>query len=62
MKSSPLAEDAQANQREASQNNDIDMQEIVEIDRVLQSIQCELVNNSSKLTDIEKRIKRTSKS
>ena len=62
MKSPNLAEDVQANQREASHNNDLDKEDILLIDRVLQSIQCELVNNTSKLTQIEKRIKRTSKS
>ena len=34
------------------------MQEFLGIDKVLQSIQGELINNTSKLTGIDKRVKR----
>ena len=40
-----------------SEDNHLDMQEFLGIDKVLQSIQ-ELLNNTSKLTEINKRIKR----
>ena len=43
------------------QNPDLDMQEFLGIDKALQSIQDELVNNTSKLTEIDKRIKRDTK-
>ena len=47
--------------REASQNTDLDMQEFLEIDKALQNIQGEFLNNTSKLTEINKRIKRDTK-
>ena len=47
--------------REASQNTDLDMRESLGIDKALQSIQGELLNNTSKLTEINKRIKRDTK-
>ena len=47
--------------REASQNTDLDMREFLGIDKALQSIQDELVNNTSKLTETDKRIKRDKK-
>ena len=47
--------------RETSQNTDLDMREILGIDKSLQSIQGELVNNTSKLTEIDKRIGRDTK-
>ena len=59
---SSLVEDIHIKTREASQNTDIDMREFLGIDRVLQSIQGELLNNTSKLTEINKRIKRDTKS
>ena len=46
---------------QASQNTDLDMEEFLGIDKVLQSIQGELLNNTSKLTEINKRIKRDTK-
>ena len=58
---SSLVEDIHIKTREASQNTDIDMREFLGIDRVLQSIQGELLNNTSKLTEINKRIKRDTK-
>ena len=58
---SSVAEDIHAKTREASQNTDLDMQEFLGIDKALQSIQGELLNNTSKLTEINKRIKRDSK-
>ena len=56
-----MVEDIHIKTREASQNTDIDMREFLGIDRVLQSIQSELLNNTSKLTEINKRIKRDTK-
>ena len=44
--------------REASQNTDLDIREFLGIDKALQSIQGELVNNTSKLTELNKLIKR----
>ena len=56
-----LVEDIHAKTREASQNNDRDMREFLGIDKVLQSIPGELLNNTSKLTEINKCIKRDTK-
>ena len=47
--------------REASQNIDLDMPEFLGFDRALQSVQGELLNNISKLTEIDKCIKRDTK-
>ena len=58
---SSLVEDIHIKRREASQNADLDMQELLGIDKALQSIQGELVNNTSKLTEINKRIERGTK-
>ena len=44
--------------REASQNTDIDMREFLATDKALQSTQGELVNNTSKLTGINKHVVR----
>ena len=59
---SSLAEEIHVKTREASQNTDLDMREFLGIDRALQSIQGELLNNTSKLTEINKSIKRDTKS
>ena len=56
-----LAENIDAKTREISQNTDLDMREFLGIDKALQSIQGELLNNISKLTEINKRIKRDTK-
>ena len=53
---SSLAEDIHAKTREASQQTSLDMREILGIDKALQSIQGELLNNTSKLTEIDKYI------
>ena len=58
---SSLAEDFHVKTREASQNTDLDMLEFLGIDKALQSIQGELLSNTSKLTEINKRIKRDTK-
>ena len=58
---SSLAEDIHIKTREASQNTDLDMREFLGIDRALQSIQGEPLNNTSKLTEIDERIKRDTK-
>ena len=56
-----LVEDIHVKTREVSQNTDLDMREFLGIDKALQSIQGELSNNTSKLTEINKRIKRDTK-
>ena len=58
-----MAEDIHVKTREASQNTDtdLDMREILGIDKALQSTQGELLNNTSKLTKINKSIKRDTK-
>ena len=53
-----LVEDIDVKTREVSQNIDLDMREFLGIDKALQSTQGELLNNTSKLTEINKRIKR----
>ena len=55
---SSLVENIHAKTREASQNNDLDMREFLGIDKALRSIQSELLNNTSEITEINKRIKR----
>ena len=56
-----LVDGTRIKNKEASQNTDLDMREFLEIDKALQSIQGELLNNTSKLTEIDKRIKIDSK-
>ena len=56
-----LVENIHVKTREASQNTDLDMLEFLGIDKALQSIQAELLNNTSKLTEIDKCIKRNTK-
>ena len=59
---SSLAEEIHVKTQEASQNTDLDVREFdKEIDKALQSIQGELVNNTSKLTEIDRRIERDTK-
>ena len=58
---SSLVENTHAKTRGASQNTDLDMPEFLGINKALQSIQGELLNNTSKLTKIDKRIKRDTK-
>ena len=58
---SSLTEDVHVKTREASQNTDLDVREFLGIDKALQTIQGELVNNISKLTEINERIKKESK-
>ena len=58
---SSLVENIHVKTRETSQNTDLDMREFLGIDKALQSIQGELLNNTSKLTEINKRIKRDNK-
>ena len=58
---SSLAKEIHVKTREASQNTSLDMQEFLGIDKALQSIQGELLNNTSKLTEINKSIKRDTK-
>ena len=58
---SSLIENTYIKTRELSQNTDLDMREFLGIDKALQSIQGELLNNTSKLTEIDKPIKRDTK-
>ena len=58
---SSLVEDIHVKTREASQNTDLNMREFLGIDKALQGIQGELLIKTSKLTDIDKRIKRDNK-
>ena len=55
---SSLAEEIHVKTQEALQNTNLDKREILGIDKALQSIQGELLNNACKLTEIDKRIKR----
>ena len=57
-KLSSLAEDIHIKTREASQNTNLDIREFLGIDKALQSIQGELLNITSKLTEDNKSIKR----
>ena len=56
-----MVEDIHTKTREASPNTDLDMCEFLGIDKALQSIQSELLNNTSKLTEVDKRIERDTK-
>ena len=56
-----MAEEIHFKTREASQQTNLDMREFLAINKALQSIQVELVNNTSKLTEINKRIERDTK-
>ena len=47
-----LVKDIHVKTREVYQNTDLDMRELLRIDKALQSIQGELLNNTSKLTEI----------
>ena len=58
---SSLAEEIHVKTQEALQNTNLDMREILGIDKALQSIQGELLNITCKLTEIDKRIKRDTK-
>ena len=58
---SSLVENIHIKTREALQNTDLNMRQLLGIDKALQSIQGELVNNTSKLTEIDKRIERDTK-
>ena len=56
-----LVEDIHIKTQEASKNTDLDMRGFLGINKALQSIQGELLNNISKLTEIDKHIKRDTK-
>ena len=58
---SSLAKEIHVKTREALQNTDLDMREFLDIDKTLHSIQDELLNNTSKLTEIYKHIQRDTK-
>ena len=57
----PLAEDIHVKTREASQNTDLDIREFLAISKASQSINGELLNSTSKLTEINKQIKSETK-
>ena len=56
-----LVEDVHVKSQEASQNTDLNMREFLGIGKALQNIPGELLNNTSKLTEIDKRIKKDTK-
>ena len=56
-----LVEDVHVKSQEASQNTDLNMREFLGIDKALQNIPDELLNNTSKLTEIDKSIKKDTK-
>ena len=56
-----LVEDIHVKTREALQNTDLDMREFLGISKVLQSIQGELLNSTSKLRELNKRIGKDTK-
>ena len=56
-----LAEEIHIKTQEALQNTDLDMQKFLAIDKFLQSIHGELLNNTTKLTEINKLIERDTK-
>ena len=56
-----LAEDIPVKTREALQKTDLDIGEFLGTNKILQSIQGELLNNTSKLSEINKSIKRDTK-
>ena len=58
---SSLVEDIHVKTKEASQNTALDMREFLAIDKALQSIQGELLNNTAKLKEINARIERDTK-
>ena len=55
---SSIVEDIRIKTREALQNTDLDMRELLGISKALQSISGELRNNTAKLSELDKRIKR----
>ena len=61
LKLSSLAEGIHIKTQEASQNTDFDIGELWGIDKALQSLQGALANNTSKITEIDRRIKEDSK-
>ena len=61
MELSSLAENIHIKTREASQNTDLEMRGLLVINKALQSIQGNLANNTSKLTELDKQIKKDSK-
>ena len=56
-----LAKEIHIKTKKASQNTDLDMWEFLAINKALQSIQGELLNKTTKLTEINKRIERDTK-
>ena len=61
MEFSSLVEDIHIKTGQELQNTDLDMQQFLGIDKTLQSIQGELLNNTTKLAEVDKRIKRDTK-
>ena len=57
-KLSSLAEDIHIKIRETSRNTNLDIWKFLGINKALQTIQSELANNNSNLTEIDKSIKK----
>ena len=55
---SSLVEDIHIKTRQASQNTDLDTREFLGIDKALKSIQGGLLNHTSKLTEIDRRMQK----
>ena len=60
-KISSLVEDIDVKTREASENTNLDMLEFLGINKALQGIKGEFLNNMSKLIEIDKRIEKDTK-
>ena len=58
---SSLVEDIHIKTQEASQNTNLDTRDFLSINKALQSIQSELLNNTLTLTEHHKRIQRDTK-
>ena len=56
-----LAEDIHVKTLKTSQKTELDKQEFLGIDKTLQTMESEMANNASKLTEIDERIKKDSK-
>ena len=56
-----LVENIHIKTREVSQSTDLDMREFLGIDKALQSIQGELLNNTTKVTEINEHIRKDTK-
>ena len=53
---STLAEQVHVATREAATNTDLDMQEFLGIDKALRRVQGEIINNTAKLSELDKQL------